>query len=319
MTWLASSPEARREQFGRFLLGTGGIGGIAVSTGPGLGLSETEGLALIDRAVGEGFKVLDTADVYTGGASERVVGMWNKAHSDAGVLIQSKTGATTEGPNLSPERVARQLEHSVAVLGRVDLYVAHQVDPGTPWAESLPVFSRAVEAGTIRAYGLSNVSGPVLTDALETADRLGLVRPDLIQNSYSLLVRSDDADVLPIVKAEGLAYTPYSPLATGVLAGRYSRGEQPAVGSRAGTASRSGDYLGNPELMEKVRQFDRLAAAHGVSSAGLALAWLVNHPIVTAPIVGISKESQWQGIHEAVQLEWTSAISDALDSLFALS
>jgi len=83
----------------------------------------------IDRAVEEGFKVLDTADMYTGGNSERVVGTWNRTHPDAGIFIQTKTGITPDGPDLSPDRVARQLEHSIAVLGRVDLYVAHQVEP----------------------------------------------------------------------------------------------------------------------------------------------------------------------------------------------
>jgi aryl-alcohol dehydrogenase-like predicted oxidoreductase len=232
MTWIAASQQERREQLGRFLLGTGGIGGIAGATGPGLGLSDSEGLALIDRAVEEGFKVLDTADMYTGGNSERVVGTWNRAHPTAGILIQTKTGITPDGPDLSPDRVTRQLEHSIAVLGRVDLYVAHQVDPGTPWAESLPVFSRAVENGTIRAYGLSNVDGEALASALETADRLRLVRPELIQNQCSLLARGDDQDVLPLVQSEGLAYTPFSPLANGLLAGRYSNGERPAPGSR---------------------------------------------------------------------------------------
>lgn len=102
MTWISAGQQERREQIGRFLLGTGGI---ARATGPGLGLSDSEGLALIDRAVGEGFKVLDTADMYTGGNSERVVGTWNRAHPAAGILIQTKPGITPDGPDLSPDRV----------------------------------------------------------------------------------------------------------------------------------------------------------------------------------------------------------------------
>lgn len=319
MTWIASTHQERQAQLGRFLLGTGGIGGIAVATGPGIGLSEKDGLRLIDRAVGEGFRVLDTADIYTGGTSERVVGTWNRAHAGTDVLTQTKTGITADGVDLNPERVQRQLDHSVAVLGHVDLYVAHQVDPETPWADSLPVFSKAVENGTIRAYGLSNVDAAQLTDALDTADRLGLARPEIIQNSYSLLVRHDDRDVLPIAAAEQIAYEAYSPLATGVLAGRYSNGERPAVGSRASIASKADSYLSDPDLMARVREFDQLAARTGVSSAGLALAWLVNHPTVTAPIVGPSRDSQWQAIHEATQLDWSSDLADALDTLFAPS
>jgi len=318
MGWIATTPEERRRQLGSFLLGTGGIGGIAAATGPGIGLSQEEGHKLIDRALDkEGFKVLDTADMYGAGASERIVGAWNAAHADAPVLIQTKTGVTAEGPNLAPDRVRRQLAHSVAVLGRVDLYIAHQVDPNTPWAESLPVFSHAVESGVIRAYGLSNVDGAALSSALETADRLQLVRPELIQNQYSLLARSDDQDVLPIVRSEGLAYTPFSPLATGLLAGRYSNGEQPAHGSRASIASRHAHYFDDEQVMVKIRAFDRLAAEHDVTSAGLALAWLVNHPLVAAPIVGPSKESQWTAVHEAQKLPWTSQLADRLDSLFS--
>jgi 1-deoxyxylulose-5-phosphate synthase len=316
LTWIASSAPGRREQLGRFLLGTGNIGGSATATGPGIGLSEQEGLDLIDRAVREGFKVLDTADVYTGGTSERVVGAWSKAHPDSAVLIQSKTGITADGPDLSPDRVARQLKHSLETLGRVDLYLAHRVDPGTPWLDSLPVFGAAVESGQIRAYGLSNVDEAALSGALQTADRLGLPRPEVIQNSYSLLAREDDHGVLGIVGSEGLAYTPYSPLANGILAGRYSQGEQPEHGSRASTGLRAAGFLSNPGAMERVRDFDRLAQTRGVSPAGLALAWLINHPLVTAPIVGLSKELHWTGIHEALQLTWTPDLDAEIGELF---
>lgn len=316
MTWIASSSQERRAQLGAFMLGTGNIGGVATQTGPGLGLSDDEGLGLIDRAVAEGFKVIDTADVYTGGNSERVVGLWNRAHPDSGMVVQTKTGFTSGGPDLSPARVTRQLEHSIDTLGRVDVYFAHAVDPRTPWSESLPAFSAAVESGRIRAYGLSNVDRAALESALETADRLGLVRPELVQNSYSLIVRGDDLSVLPIVRAEGLAYTPYSPLANGILAGRYTRGERPEKGSRASTGRRTDEFLGDPELMKRVEAFDRLAADHAVTPAGLALAWLVNHPVVAAPVIGVSKESQWQGVHEALAFPWTPEISTHLDALF---
>ncbi|GAA4170651.1 aldo/keto reductase [Gryllotalpicola koreensis] len=316
MTWIASSAAGRREQFGRFLLGTGGVGGIAGATGPGIGLPESDGLALIDRAVAEGVKILDSADIYAGGESERIVGVWNRAHAGSEVLIQTKTGIAPNGPDLSPERVARQLQHSLDVIGRVDLYLAHRVDQATPWEQSLPVFSDAVERGTIRAYGLSNVDGPSLAAALETADRLGLARPEVVQNQYSLLAREDDAEVLPIARSEGLAYTPFSPLANGLLAGRYSNGERPRPGDRASVASAAAPFLDDADAMRKVRAFDELAAAHGVSQAGLAMAWLFNHPVVTAPIVGPSKEHHWAGIHEGLSFAWTPAVASDLAAIF---
>jgi aryl-alcohol dehydrogenase-like predicted oxidoreductase len=308
--------QERRAQFGRFLLGTGNIGGIATTTGPGIGLSEPEGLDLIDRALEEGIAVIDTSDAYTGGASERVVGEWNRAHPDSGVLIQTKTGVRADGPDLSPGRVAQQLAHSIETLGRVDLYLAHVVDPHTPWSESLPVFSEAVESGRIRAYGLSNVDEAALASALETADRLGLTRPQIVQNSFSLIQRRDDAGVLPIVESERLVYEPYSPLSNGILAGRYSRGDRPATGSRASIASGSAVFLDDAELMARVRAFDDLAETHGVSSAGLALAWLTNHPLVTAPIIGVSRPAQWQGVREAAALAWSAQLETQVDALF---
>ena len=316
MSWIAPSPEARREQFGRFLIGTGNIGGIAASTGPGIGLSDDEGFNLIDRALTEGAKIIDTADIYAGGNSERVVGAWRHAHPNADALIQTKTGITVDGPNLAPERVRHQLQHSIDVLGRVDLYLAHAVDPQTSWSDSLPVFSAAVEGGHIRAYGLSNVDEAGLSSALETADRLGLARPELVQNAYSLIVRDDDRSVLPLVEAEGLAYTPYSPLANGILAGRYSKGEEVAKGTRARNSPRAPGLLANPAVMSQVRKFDQLAAERKVSPAGLALAWVIHHPLLTAPIIGISNGSHWRGVHEALQIDWTAELGERINEIF---
>src|SRR4029077_12772788 len=105
--------------------------------------------------------------------------------------------------------------------------------------------------------------------------------------------------------AEGLWGTPFSPLAQGLLAGRFSNGERPAPGSRASVASRAAHFLDDPATVAELRQFDRVAEGQGVSPAGLALAWLLNPPAVTAPVVSMSKESQWQGIHEASTLNWT--------------
>jgi aryl-alcohol dehydrogenase-like predicted oxidoreductase len=316
MNWSAESIDDRRARLGRFILGTGNFGGIASTIGPGIGLSAAAGHDLIDTAMTEGLRVVDTSDVYARGASEKIIGSWAAAHHGADVIIQTKTGITEHGPDLSPHRIRKQLDSSIATLGRVDFYLAHTVDRRTPWSDSIQAFSEAVETGLIRAYGLSNVGAADLSTALETADNLGLVRPELVQNSYSLLHREDDTDLLPIVHDEGLTYMAYSPLANGVLSGRYSQGEKPDATSRAAIASPAAAYLNDKDTMVRVREFDRIAASWGVSPSGLALGWLVNHPIVTAPIVGISKASQWQGIHEALRLEWTENLGGELSELF---
>ena len=301
----------------RFIFGAGGLGGIAGETGAGIGASDEEARLLLDHALDIGIDLIDTADIYAKGASERILGRWLAAESRPDVLVQTKTGYTADGPNLSPRRLRDQLEHSRKILGRVDLFLPHTVDPDTPWADSLPVLSEAVDAGTIRAYGLSNVTEPDLIKAIETADRLGIRRPSLIQNQYSLIARTDDGGVLPIVRSESMGYTPYSPLATGLLTGRYSNGEQPAHGSRASIASRAAAQLNDDQIMARIRRFDRVARDSGSTSAALALAWLLNHPGVTAPIIGPSKPAQWDAITDAATIAWTDSLAQAVDEAFA--
>jgi aryl-alcohol dehydrogenase-like predicted oxidoreductase len=307
---------ALREQLRPVLLGTGNFGGIAGEVGPGVGLDAEQAGAVMDHAVGVNITVFDTADVYAKGASEKIVGDWVSAHPDAGVLIQTKTGTTATGPDLSPERITRQLHRSIDSLGRVDLYLSHSVDPNTRWEESLPVFSKAVEDGSIIAYGVSNVTANDITEVLATADRFGLARPVLVQNEYSLLARADDAELLPIVETEGLLYTPFSPLANGLLAGRYSNGERPTYGSRASIASRTAHLLDDPTTLDRLKAFDALAAKHDLRPASLALAWVLNRPLVAAPIISISRNEQWPAAWAAGRFTWSSEVDDAIDSIF---
>jgi aryl-alcohol dehydrogenase-like predicted oxidoreductase len=301
----------------RFILGAGGIGGVATVTGPGIGLDEEQGGALVDHALEVGITVIDTADVYADGASERILGGWRARHQEADLLIETKAGMTPNGPDLSPGRLRGKLESARRTLGRVDLFLPHAVDPGTPWSESLPVLSEAVDQGLIRAYGLSNVTEADLADALETADRLGIRRPQLIQNRYSLIARGDEAGVLPLARAESIGYTPYSPLAAGLLAGRYSDGEQPGHGSRLSTQAPTLTALSGREVQEKVRRFNQVAQRSGLAPAALALAWLLNQPGVTAPIVGPSKPSHWDAVTASVTVPWTGSLDQAVEEAFA--
>jgi aryl-alcohol dehydrogenase-like predicted oxidoreductase len=301
----------------RFILGTGVFGGVAMETGPGIGLDEEQSGALIDRALELGVTALDSADIYCGGASERIIGAWQARHPDSDVVITTKTGFTKDGPNLKPDRLRSQIEKSRQILGRIDLFLPHTVDPSTPWSESLPVLSEAVDQGLIRAYGLSNITEQDLSSALETADRLGIRRPQLIQNRYSLIARDDDEGVLPLVRAESISYTPYSPLAAGLLAGRYLNGEEAEQGSRLSTQVPTKGALEDQALVDKVRRFNNAAQQNGLTPAALALAWLLNRPGVTAPIIGVSKPHQWDAITASVKVPWTSSVADAVEEAFA--
>lgn len=301
----------------RFILGTGVFGGVAMVTGPGIGLDEEQSGALIDRALELGVTVLDSADIYCGGASERIIGAWHARHPDADIVITTKTGFTNDGPNLKPGRLRSQIDKSRKILGRIDLFLPHTVDPNTPWPESLPVLSDAVDQGLIRAYGLSNVTEQDLSSALETADSLGIRRPQLIQNRYSLIARDDDEGVLPLARAESISYTPYSPLAAGLLAGRYLNGEEAEHGSRLSTQAPTKGALEDQALVDKVRRFNNAAQQNGLAPAVLALAWLLNRPGVTAPIIGVSKPHHWDAITASVNVPWTHSLAEAVEEAFA--
>ena len=182
-----------------------------------------------------------------------------------------------EDHGLAPARIKRQLESSLRRLGveRVPMYLTHDWDPDVPIAETAGALDELVTAGKIGAYGLSNVDGSKLRDAL-AAGRFGWV-----QNSYSLLDRSAEDEVLPLCEEHGLGFTPFSPLAGGWLTGKYRRGEPPPAGSR---------MTMRPEPYEHLREdgvFDRLERLEELGDpATLAFAWLLTDPRVTAVVVG---------------------------------
>src|ERR1700743_2530119 len=220
-----------------FLFGAGSIGGIgsAVAT-RGLGVDTAQGLDRLAEAYALGIRVVDTADAYGGGDSERTVGRWLAERHPDDVLVQTKVGSVPRGDrpgvDLSPAHIERQLAQSIRRLGRVDLYLSHAPDPDTPVEQTLTAFAAAQQAGLIRAFGVCNVDVRLLESLLATAADRGLPRPEWVQNGCSLLNRADEPDLLPLVRAEGLGYMAFSPLAGGVLSDRYLDGAPPAPGSR---------------------------------------------------------------------------------------
>ncbi|MGZ8783900.1 MAG: aldo/keto reductase, partial [Gaiellaceae bacterium] len=219
----------------RVILGCGNFGGVGSSPAFfGAGETEGEAHALLDAAWEAGITTYDTADAYGGGRSESYLGSWLRSKAPAvreRIVLTTKTfNPMTDGADagLAPVRIRRQLEASLERLGvdTLDLYLPHAMDPATPVAETIATFDDLVAEGKIRAYGGSNVDGSWLEAALSHGS------PAWVQNSYSLLERDDDRDVLPLVAREGLGYTPYGPLAGGWLTGKYRRDEEPPAGSR---------------------------------------------------------------------------------------
>jgi aryl-alcohol dehydrogenase-like predicted oxidoreductase len=302
----------------RVILGCGNFGGIG--SAPqffGQGESEEEAFAIMDAAWAAGITTFDTADAYGGGRSETWIGEWRRSRGiDSGLVLSTKVfNPMDEGEDrgLAPARVRRQLESSLRRLGveRVDMYLTHEPDPETPLAETLGAMEELVAEGKVGAVGASNVDGAVL--------RAGLRTYRWVQNSYSLLDREPEREVLPLCAAYGLGFTPFSPLAGGWLTGKYRRDARPEPGSRM--ATRPEPYLQFQEerIYEALDGLAARAAERGVDSATLALAWLLAQPAVTAVVVGPRRPEQLEPALRALDVQLDESDAADLAALFTVA
>lgn len=307
----------------RIALGCGNFGGVGSAPAFfGMGESEEEALALMDAAWGLGVTLFDTADAYGGGRSERAVGRW-LADRPERPRVATKVFHSVDGdPNdhgLARERILRQIEGSLERLGleRVDLYLIHEPDPETPIAETLSAFDDLIRAGKVGAVGASNIGAGQLQEALQVSEDRGLARFEWVQNSYNLLERKDEDELLPLCAEHGLGYTPFSPLAGGWLTGKYRRGESYPEESRM--TLRPGPYAAfeDERTFEGLEALDAAARERGVDMATLALAWVLSHPLVTAAVVGPRRPEHLEPARAALELELSEADREELGALFA--
>jgi aryl-alcohol dehydrogenase-like predicted oxidoreductase len=268
--------------FGGIALGCGNFGGVGSSPAFfGQGIPHDEAFAIMDRAWAEGIRWFDTGDAYGGGRSETWIGEWLRSRrpDDAPVLSTKTFNPMNDGADhgLAPSRVKRQLESSLRRLRveRVDMYLTHDWDPDVPIAETAGALDELVAEGKIGAYGLSNVDGPQLREALDVG-AFGWV-----QNSYSLLDREAEREVLPLCEQRGLGFTPFSPLAGGWLTGKYRRGEAAPAGSRMTMRPEPYEHLRDERVFAGLERLAELG-----DPAELAVAWLLADPRVTGVIVG---------------------------------
>ena len=299
----------------RIVLGCGNFGGIG--SAPeffGQGENEAEAFSLMDAAWELGITSFDTADAYGGGRSETAIGNWIRSRGHRPELTTKTYNPMDVGHDhgLSRERVTRQLESSLERLGveHVDAYLAHEFDPKTPLDETFATFEGLVEIGLIRTYGVSNFDGDQLRATLSIA------RPAVVQNSYSLLERTDEAVVLPLCDELGVAYTPFSPLAGGWLTGKYRRGEAPSPGSRMELRPGPYEHLRDDRTFNALDRFADVAAQRGVDGATLAIAWLLAQPPVTAVVIGPRRPEQLEPAVRALELQLSKDEADELASLF---
>ena len=284
----------------RIALGCGNFGGVGSAPAFfGQGLSEDEAFELMDAAWEAGIDWFDTADAYGGGRSERAIGRWIRSRGVRPRLTTKTFNPMEAGADhgLKPDRVARQLRASLDRLGtgHVDLYLAHDYDPDVPLAETFEAFGAAQADGQIGAYGVSNFGAAQLTAALAAG------QPQAVQNSYSLLARQDERDVLPLCAERGVAYTVFSPLAGGWLTGKYRRGAPYPPGSRM--TQRPEPYQGflADATFDALERLEAIAAGRGTSLAGLALGWLLADDRVAQVVVGPGRPDHLAPVAEALR------------------
>jgi aryl-alcohol dehydrogenase-like predicted oxidoreductase len=309
--------------------------------------SEAEGFAQIDRAKACGINFLDTAEMYpvpprrdTYGATERIIGNYFKARSDrADWVLASKVAGPGNGIDyIRGGQLKHNRQHIVAALDDslkrlqtdwIDLYqlhwperstnffgqlgYRHQEQDFTPLQETLEVLGEQVKAGKIRHIGLSNETAWGTMKYLQLADQLGLPRAVSIQNPYNLLNRSFEVGLAEVAMREQCGLLAYSPLAFGMLSGKYENGARPA-NARITLFSRFARYT-NPQAIAACSRYVTLAREHGLDPAQMALAFVTRQPFVTSNIIGATSLEQLESNLGSLSLELSDELLDAIEAI----
>jgi aryl-alcohol dehydrogenase-like predicted oxidoreductase len=277
---------------------------------------EPQSRAVLDAYTGEGGNFIDTANSYLveHGRSETIIGRWmtDRGNRDQ-IVVATKVGGGG-GPvrNLRAETIKREAHASLERLqtDRIDLYYAHFDDEETPLEESLRAFDALVQTGTVRHLGASNYTPERLTAALDLQRKHGLAEFTVLQPHYNLVERDFERTLLPVADAWDLAVLPYFALAKGFLTGKYRPGNEVVESERAEGARAYLDQGGAAVLAA----LDEIAAAHDMTVAAVALAWLLARPQVVAPIASARTTEQLEQILPAATLTLTPAEIDRLSA-----
>jgi len=262
---------------------------------------------LIDRAMDLGINFFDTADVYSNGRSEQIVGKALQGRR-GDVVLATKVGLPTgDGPGdrgLGRKHVNNNLKRSLANLrtDRVDLYQIHRWDYQTPIDEVLRTLTDAVKGGSVDHIGGSSMWAWQFEKALSTSDRLGLERFETMQNHYNLAYREEEREMIPLCLEEGIAINPWSPLGRGFLTGKYKRSHRPS-GKRYKTDALLGKRYFRPEDFDVVERLGEVAKEKGATQAQVALAWLLSKEGVVSPVIGPTRVEQLEELAEAVDVK----------------
>jgi len=287
-------------------------------------------IKIIHRALDAGINFIDTADVYSQGESEEIVGkalaggrrddviLATKVHSQMGVVLGQRDGDPNKRGN-SRRWIIREVEDSLRRLQTdwIDLYQMHRPDPETDIEETLSALTDLQRQGKIRDFGSSTFPAYEIVEAQWVAERRGLGRFVTEQPPYSILVRGIEADVLPVAQKYRMGVIPWSPLAGGWLTGRYRKGQDVPTSRRAERLPGRYDLSkpGNQAKLDAAEELALLAEEAGISLIHLAIAFVLNHPGVTAPIIGPRTMEQLESQLGAVDVTLDSDVLDRIDKI----
>lgn len=280
-------------------LGTMTFGGSGESMWAKIGeLQQSEAERLVGQAIDAGINFIDTADVYAGGVSEQITGqaLKNLKTRREDVIVATKTfGETGKGANARGNSRGHIMDAVKASLSRlqldhIDLYQIHGFDPATPIEETVRALDQLVRQGHVRYVGVSNWAAWQIAKAIGVAERLGLSRFESLQAYYTVAGRDLEREIIPMLRSEGVGLMVWSPLAGGLLSGKYSREQQAEAGSRR----LAFDFppVDKERAWNAIDVMRPIAQGKGVSVAQVALAWLLHQPQVTSVIVGAKKPEQ---------------------------
>ena len=295
----------------RICLGTNNFGGQ---------INEEASIKIVNRSLDCGINVVDTANVYTRGKSEEIIGKAVKGRRDE-VIIATKVGfGIGEGPNqtgLSRKHILSQVEHSLNTLQTnfIDIYYLHHFDPETPLEETLQTFNDLVRSGKVRYVACSNFSAWQIAQAQRVCETHDLEKLIAVEPPYNLLQRDIEKDIIPYCLKEGLGILTYTPLMGGFLTGKYSKDAHPPPGSR---------FEHNPRLWERankesnfavLEQIESLANEVGIPISKLAISWILKNPTITAPIIGASSAEQVEENCKTVEINLNDETYQKLNEL----
>ena len=280
-----------------------------------------EAASIVDRAYEQGVNFVDTADVYTKGASEAMLGPLLRRQRDAWVLASKLGNAMSSAPNesgYSRKWMLRAVEASLDRLATdyIDILYLHRDFALEALDEPMRLLDDLIRVGTIRYFGLSNYRGWRIAEIVRLCDAMNMPRPDVCQPYYNLLNRQPEVEILPACAHYGLGVVPYSPIARGVLSGKYTPGVKPARGSRAARRDRRMmETEWRPESLKIAQKLAAHAKKKGVTLVQFAAAWVLANPVVSSVIAGPRTLEQWEGYRGALDIDWSARDEAVVDKL----